>query len=168
VTEQFVLGVLGAPFGLRGFIKVHSFSGEFEHIARLQSVILRREGGERAWEIEETAKAHAALIVKFRGIDSPEAAKALTGAELVSGRDGGAPLGAGEYYVEDLKGSRVFTQAGEDLGVITDVIEGGGGDLVELRLPGGELRFIPFRAEFFGDVSPADRKAVLLKRWIIE
>jgi hypothetical protein len=37
-----------------------------------------------------------------------------------------------------------------------------------MRLPTGELRLIPFRKEFFGDVSPEARRVVLLERWILE
>jgi 16S rRNA processing protein RimM len=54
------------------------------------------------------------------------------------------------------------------LGVITDVLDTGGGSLVEIRLPSGELRLVPFRNEFFGDINPETRRAVLLNRWILE
>jgi 16S rRNA processing protein RimM len=163
-----VVGLLGAPFGLKGFIKVRSLSGEAEHITRLRSVLVRREGSERVYEVEESAGPASALRIKFKGVDSLEAAKALGGAELVADRENAAPLGADEFYVEDLRGLEVVDEAGESLGRVADVLEGGGGDLVELRLPGGGLRLIPFRKEFFGEISLERRRAVLLTRWIIE
>ena len=54
------------------------------------------------------------------------------------------------------------------MGEITGVLEGGGGFLVEVRLPSTELRLIPFRNEFFGEVDPENRRAVLLEEWILE
>jgi 16S rRNA processing protein RimM len=51
---------------------------------------------------------------------------------------------------------------------VTGVLEAGGGRLLELRLPGGELRLVPFRDEFFGEVDPEKGRAVLLCRWILE
>jgi 16S rRNA processing protein RimM len=162
------VGSLGAPFGLEGYIKVRSLSGENGHIARLKSVILRRGTEESPWEVEAAEEKGALLIIKFKGIDSPEAAKALKGAEIFTGRENAAPLGADEYYIDDLRDIAVVTREGEVLGRVTDVLEGGGGDLVELRLPSGELRLIPFRRDFFGDVNPETRRAVLLQRWIIE
>jgi 16S rRNA processing protein RimM len=168
LTGRFVTALVGLPFGLKGFVKVRPLSGESGHIRALSSVLLRRGGVERVYEVEEIAGADTALVVKFRGIDSPEAAKALGGAELVVDRVRAAPLKPGEFYVEDLRGLPVVLPGGERAGEITDVVEGGGGFLIELRLPSGALRLVPFRDEFFGDVNPGEYRAVLLERWILE
>jgi 16S rRNA processing protein RimM len=173
LTERFVAGILGAPFGLKGFIKLRSLSGEKGHLERLRTVIVRRENAETSYEVEEIAPAAASLLIKFKGVDTPEAAKALGGGELIIGRTQAAPLQKDEFYVEDLRGMTVVADpagslGGEPLGEILDIIEGGGGDLVELRLPSGERRFIPFRKEFFGDIAPESRRAVLLAPWILE
>jgi 16S rRNA processing protein RimM len=105
--------------------------------------------------------------MKFRGIDSPEAAKALKGMEILVDREDAAPLRQGEYYIEDLKGVEVC--AGDEvLGEISAILEGGGGSLAELRLRTGEIRLVPFRDEFFGDIDLVGRRAELLRRWILE
>jgi 16S rRNA processing protein RimM len=168
VTGQFVVGLVGVPFGLKGFVKVRPLSGETEHLRRLSSVLLRKGLSETAYEVEETAGSGAALMMKFRGVDTPEAAKTLTGAELVTDRAHAAPLKEGEFYIEDLRGIPVTLQTGEAVGEITGLPEGGGGFLAEIRLPSGELRLVPFRDEFFGDIDPENRRAVLLERWILE
>jgi 16S rRNA processing protein RimM len=168
MREQFTVAILGKPFGVKGFLKARSLSGEYGHIASLKSVTIRREDREQALEIEDVLRHSGALFLKFKGIDSPEAAKALIGAELIAGRDQAAPLNADEYYVEDLKGLQVTGSGGEILGEITDIIEGGGGELAEIRLVGGELRLAPFRKEFFGEISLEIRRAALLEGWILQ
>jgi 16S rRNA processing protein RimM len=171
VTETFVAGLVGAPFGLKGFVKVKSLSGEIEHLLRLGSVSLRQEGKEKLREIEAARPAPPGpfLLIKFRGLDSPEAAKALNGAEILVKRGEAAPLKPGEYYIEDLKGLSVYAApAGEILGTVVDVIEGGGGNLVEIELNRGERRLVPFRDEFFGKIDLPCRRAELLCRWILE
>jgi 16S rRNA processing protein RimM len=168
LTDRFVAALVGHPFGLKGFVKVRPLSGESGHIRVLPSVLLRLRGTERRYEVEETAGTDTAPLVKFRGIDSPEAAQALAGAEVVVDRLQAAPLRPGEFYVEDLRRLPVVFPGGEPAGEIADVIEGGGGFLIELRLPTGDLRLVPFRNEFFGDVDIEGRRVVLLERWILE
>jgi 16S rRNA processing protein RimM len=168
LTERFVAALVGAPFGVKGFVKAKPLSGEAEHLAGLETAVLRRADTEKTFYIEETRIMGNALAIKFRGIESPEAAKALSGAELLVDRDHAAPLGRDEFYVEDLRGLPVYSSGGERLGEIRDVLEGGNGQLIELRLPGGETRLAPFRSEFFGEVDPEKGRAVLLQEWILE
>jgi 16S rRNA processing protein RimM len=131
-------------------------------------MMLRQDGRERSFEVEGFDKKGESLLVKLKGIDSPEVAQTLKGAEIVTGRENAAPLGPEEYYIRDLQGMAVVSQDGEVLGWVTDVLEGGGGSLVEVRLLLGQLRLVPFRKEFFGEVSPEQGRAVLLHRWILE
>jgi 16S rRNA processing protein RimM len=109
--------------------------------------------------------------MKFQGMDTPEAVGALKGAKLMADRSQAVPLKEGEFYVEDLKGLAVIaadSPSDEALGHITDILEGGNGELAELRLLSGELRLVPFRNEFFGDISIEKGRVVLLERWILE
>jgi 16S rRNA processing protein RimM len=168
LTARFVVALLGAPFGLEGYIKVRSLSGENGHIIRLRQVMLRQDGKERFFEVEGFDEKGDILLIKLKGIDTPEAAKTLGGAEIVTGRENAAPLGPDEYYIGDLRGLDVAAEDGEVLGRVTDILEGGGGDLVEMRLPTGKLALVPFRKEFFGEVSPEKGRIVLLHRWILE
>ena len=218
MTQRFVLGILGGPFGLKGHLKFRPWSGENAHILRLKTVILmppNREhtpGGRpvsdgpagegeagRRYTVEEAAPSGPGVLLKFQGIDSPEAAKNLSGYRLVVDRADAARLGPGEYYVEDLRGLAVaaLREGGpaapddpglEILGRVTDIIEGGGGLLLEMRPGGGDATFwpvqdggkrggagkggeparlIPFRNEFFGEISMERGVIVLLHRWIL-
>jgi 16S rRNA processing protein RimM len=178
VTNRFVVGLVGAPFGLKGFVKVRPFSGEIDHLLKLTRVTLRQDGTEKTIDIEATIPILPKMAVKFAGINSPEAARPLGGAELITGREQASPLAPGEYYVEDLRGLAVTAAdarpggisggAGEILGYITGIVEGGGGDLVEIRLSIGGCRLVPFRKEFFAPINPETGRVILLDRWILE
>ena len=160
MTEKFVIGLAGAPFGVKGFIKIHSCSGEIDHLLKLQSVIISKDGKERVLQIEECtasagyASSPPAVLMRFAGIGTPEEAKTLSGAQLLADRGQAAPLRAGEFYVEDLKGLPVITEKSETIGCITDIIEGGGGELAEIKLNSGEKCLVPFRKEFFSEINP--------------
>jgi 16S rRNA processing protein RimM len=155
MTEKFFIGQVGAPFGVKGFVKIRSLSGEIDHLLDLQSVTVSKDGKEQILKIEETSS--TPLTMRFAGINSPEAAKTLNGAYLVGGRDQAAPLDEGEYYIEDLKGLPVTTGDGKILGFITDIIEGGGGE-----------RLIPFRKEFFPEINPEKSRIILQNLWILD
>ena len=169
MTERFKIALLGAPFGVKGFIKARSLSGEYGHLEKLKSVIVKmKDNTEKLWEIEDTLPVNQGLAMKFRGIDSPEAAKILTGAELIADRASAAPLRDNEFYIEDLQGLTVISDVGEELGLITNVVEGGGGNLAEIRLHSGETKLAPFRSEFFGQINLETGKAILLCPWVLE
>jgi len=159
---------VGPPFGLDGFVKVKPFSGESAHFSRLKSITLRQGEAEKTWDVAEVQARENVLLMRFAGIDNPEAAGRLGGAEIIVGREYAAPLNKGEYYIEDLKGLEVIDTEGKPLGHISDIVEGGGGQLVEVALLSGEKRFAPFRNEFFGEVTLSDGKIVLLEPWILE
>jgi 16S rRNA processing protein RimM len=173
-VARFVTALIGQAFGIEGFVRVRSLSGEIKHLYSLSTVVLRDKSGEKNYEIEAFRQNDKELLVRFKGVDTPEAAKKLSGAELLVSREEAAPLGEGEFYIEDLKGLNLVagdapsSLAAPPLGVITGIIEGGGGFLVEARLASGETKLIPFRKEFIGTISLEAKSAELLNSWILE
>jgi 16S rRNA processing protein RimM len=181
LTDRFVAGVLGAPFGLDGFVKFRSFSGETAHLERLASMTLCKNGAESVLSVEEIqsrkerGKSSGEGIVRFAGFDTPEKAKALGGSEIIVSRKDAAPLKKGEYYIEDLKGLALVADgktSEAEFGVITGVYEGGNGSLLEVQLGAnpddGETRLVPFRDEFVGEVSLKKGTVVLRAPWVLE
>jgi len=172
MSEKFVIGLIGAPFGVKGFVKVRSCSGEIDHLLKLKSVIVSIDGKERLLQIEESSASAAggssqpSVLMRFAGIDTPEAAKSLNGAQLLVSREQAAPLGEGEFYIEDLKGLPVMSENGETIGYITDIIEGGGGELAEIKLNNGEKHLVPFNSEFFSEITLD--KVMLRHLWILD
>jgi 16S rRNA processing protein RimM len=193
LTDRFVAGILGQPFGLEGFVRFRSLSGETAHLERLESMTLCKNGVEwvcRVVEIRPDVRPRkqgggrsSDGIILFDGYDGPEKAKTLSGSEIVVDRENAAPLDEGEYYIEDLKGLRlvadekaVGAEAGTVFGVVTGAFEGGGGLLLEVKMSGAEapnaagggIRLVPFRDEFVGEVSLEKGTIVLCAPWVLE
>ena len=165
LTNRFVAAILGAPFGLNGRVKIESLSGEECHLFELQKAILRKGDLEKEYTIEEMFS--SPLSLKLKGIDSPEAARELTGAELLVPRDHAAPLKKDEFYIEDLRGLEVIAE-GKTVGSVSALFEGGGGFLAEIVLANGDKKLVPFRDEFFGKIDLAAGTAELENTWILE
>jgi 16S rRNA processing protein RimM len=167
MVEKFIIGHVGAPFGIKGFVKIRSLSGELDHLLKLKSVIISKDGNEQVYQIEESSPAPPVVLMRFSGINTPEAVKTLTGGQLIAGREQASTLNEGEYYIEDLKGFPVvFGQ--QPVGHIKDIIEGGGGNLVEIRLCNGDIKLVPFMDEFFYEIIPGKDILILKNLWILE
>lgn len=167
--EFLVTGIIRSAHGIDGFVKVESASGEFEHFLGLTDLIVRKKNSfEKTFEIENVEIAHNFVLLKLKGIDNPEKAKELSGAELLIPKDKACPLKKGEFYINDLcQCSLVYD--GMPLGTIVDVLEGGAGDLLEVSLTeSNQKRLVPFRNEFIGKVDIGAKTVELMHRWILE
>ena len=79
MKQVLATGVIRSPHGVKGYVKVHPFSDDFEHFFRLKEVTLQR-GDKTRTEVIESVQAHSGeLLVKFRGIDSPAGAEEFGG-----------------------------------------------------------------------------------------
>jgi 16S rRNA processing protein RimM len=176
--ELLVTGIIRSSHGVNGFVKVESTSGEIDHLLDLKGIDLRSggiSGTIKRFEIERVEGSASCLLMKFKGIDTPEQAKTLAGLELVVPRDKACPLEEGEYYVNDLC-QCVLMYKGTLVGTITGVMEGGAGDLLEVTLSeSGELgntklitRLLPLRKEFVGKIDIKAKTVELMHRWILE
>lgn len=165
--DALALGRLAAPWGLKGELKLISFSGETDHILKLKKVELRNAQSHREVEIENARPYMDSVLLKIKGFDSPEEAASLTGWELWAKRSQAAPLLNDEHYIADLVDCQLLV-SGKALGTLVSVCDGGNGELLEFRLETGRDVLIPFRKEFIGRVNTLKKEIELLAPWILE
>ena len=174
------IGRLGSPRGLHGDLKVHSYSGEHEHFLSLSEVDLESpaegtsSGGREVSElrrirakvlrVEENA---SGLSMAFKGFETPESARTLTGLDIVVPRELAAPLRENEWYVADLVGLDLVCD-GKVLARVASILEGGPDPWLEAQMPDGRRALVPFRKEFVGDVNLAAKQIELLASWLLE
>ena len=173
--DWLITGRVRGTFGLEGFIKIESCSGEYEHFLSLKEITLRfpakeaeEQRSEISYRVEECVVRSTDALLKLRGVDSPEAAKKLHGADMMVPRDMACPLERGEFYINDLCNSDLVYK-GNSVGTIADVVEGGGGFLLEVsEAATGRTVYIPFRSEFIGKIDIPAKQVELMHRWILE
>lgn len=172
--DWLITGRIRGAFGLTGCIKIESCSGEYEHFFDLEEIRLKfpRQQAEASadtlYRIEKCEVRSSDMLLKLKGIDSPEAAKKLCGADILVPRDRACPLDEGEFYITDLCNA-VLVYEGTIAGTITDVVEGGGCSLLEVsEAATGNLCYIPFRSEFVGNIDIKKKQVELMHRWILE
>lgn len=162
---------LGAPRGLHGFLRLHSYSGEYDHIKTLKDIILASESkpdsGRKA-TIRAFETGDWGVSAAFEGYDSPERARELTGMNILVPRSRASPLKDNEWYISDLVGMQLVL-GDSAVGTIEGVLEGGPDPLLEVRLSdSGKTVLVPFRNEFIGTVDSTKKYMKLLAGWLLE
>ena len=167
--ETVAIGTVRTAWGLKGWLKIKSFSGEWAHFFDLKSVILkaRNRDWKREYQVEGFRMQHEGGLIKLTGVDSPEAGKILAGYEIQVPRDSGAPLIDNEWYLSDLVGLSLVDVSGTTLGEIISIIESSD-DLLEIRKPDGNSFLVPFRSLFVGEPDIENGTLVLTAIWLME
>ena len=107
------------------------------------------------------------LVLHFKGYESPESVRSLTGMDIVVPAAKAAPLKPGEFYVRDLVGMKLLS-GGVSVAIIDGVFDGAADPCLEIALPAGRKVLVPFRKEFIGEIDLETRTAELIAPWILE
>jgi 16S rRNA processing protein RimM len=113
---------------------------------------------EREAEIDFFRRQHGHCIVKFRGINAISEAEKYVGAEIKIPAGDLPRLEEGSYYTFQLKGCQVFAADGDYIGIITDVLDSGGAEILKVDR-GDEETLIPFAESYLKSID-LDRRRV--------
>jgi len=144
MTEErrILLGrVLGA-FGVRGELKIHSFTDPEGSLLRYQPWTLRHAGVERQIDGAKGRVTNKGLNATLPGIDDRDAAQALAGAEIWVPRSRLPAPKPGEYYWVDLEGLEVVNAEGIVLGRVSHLFDTAANQVMVVA--GERERLIPF------------------------
>lgn len=137
-----VLGRIAAAFGVKGWVKVLSYTEPRESILDYEHWLLGRGNAWQTAELEE-GKAHGkSVIAKLARVGDRGAAVELIGFDVAVRRDQLPATGRGEYYWTDLEGLQVVHRDGSALGKVAYVIATGANDV--LVVDGDRECLIPF------------------------
>jgi 16S rRNA processing protein RimM len=140
---RILLGRLHGAFGVRGELKIESFTEPLAAILRYQPWTLRdAHGRERAIEGARGRETAKGLVVSLPDVEDRDAAEALRGGEVWVARSALPAPKPGEYYWADLEGLRVVNTAGVGFGTVSHLFSTGANDVLVVR--GERERMIPF------------------------
>lgn len=145
MSEQELLhvGKISGVFGIKGWVKVFSFTGYREDILQYSPWQLKKNGVTKHMEIVTGQLQNQLVVAQLKGIDDRNAAEALIGWEIFIEKSQLPPVKENEYYWSDLIGLQVENTEGVVLGVIDNLLETGANDVIVVQ---GEERqhAIPF------------------------
>ncbi len=146
--EKILMGKIVNVVGLKGEVKVYSYTDRNERFEELDSIWLENE----EYGIEKVRYQNKVVILKLEGINDRNQAEKQRNKKVYILEDDLQELPEDTYYVRDLIGMEVMTET-EKLGVITDVIQNSAQDLYEVKTESGKKVYIPVVKQFVLDVD---------------
>jgi 16S rRNA processing protein RimM len=133
-----LLGEVLRPHGIRGELRMKIMTDHPERIPELEQVYLGKDPASpnaTGYGVERMRIDRQYGLLKLEGIDDRNQADLLRGLFVMVDLEHAVPLEEGEVYLYQLIGLNVSTEAGEALGVLTDVLETGANDVYVVDSP---------------------------------
>jgi 16S rRNA processing protein RimM len=140
--KRVCVGVVTGAHGVRGAVRLKSFTAEPEDVAGYGP--LEDERGERRFALRVLGNAKGVLIAAISGVDDRDRAEALRGLRLYLPRSALPPTEKDEYYHADLIGLDAALRDGTPIGSVRAVHDFGAGDTLEIERAEGQPVMVPF------------------------
>ena len=137
------LGRIGAPFGVKGWMHVDSYTDPLEGLLEYPEWILRVGSGSRATrKLVEGHPQGDRLVARLEGVEDRDAASALTGAVIEVERATLPPPGKRQHYRADLVGLAVRNLEGVELGNVAQFVDAPTGPVMIVKDAAGKEHWV--------------------------
>ena len=158
LTDRVLVGRIRRPHGVRGELLVDVVSEVPGRVSPGRELWLETPDGlGRSVTVAANRSHSRGTLVMFEGLDDRDAVEPLRGAVLETERGAVGPAPAGSYYYFELAGCVCRDTGHGELGEVTDVIEDGGGLLLEV-VAGDRRLLVPFVEEYIATVDVGARR----------
>ena len=145
------LGVIVGARGIKGDVKVKSFTGHPADVASYGP--LETDDGQRL-TLKVTGEAKGSVVVRISGVTDRTKAEALKGQQLYVERSQLPESDdEDEYYHADLIGLSVVDETDTECGTVIALYDFGAGDVIDIRRPAGHTLMLPFTADAVPEID---------------
>ncbi len=141
-TQPVVLGRISGLFGVRGWVKVYSYTEPREAVLNYGRWLLSGKDGWHEATVAEGQRHGKTIIARIDGYVDRDQATTLIGTDIAVPRDELPETDKGEFYWSDLEGLTVVHRDGTELGKVAHLLETGANDVMVVR--GETERLVPF------------------------
>lgn len=153
--KEVALGYISAVHGVKGWVKVHSWTRPMEAILDYRPWLLGED--RKPVKIVDGRKQGKGLAVQLPDIDDREQARLLVGLEIHVSREQMPATAPDEFYWSDLVGLDVYTMSGVHMGRVEELMETGANDVLVIK--GRREHLVPFiHGQFVKNVSLEDAR----------
>lgn len=159
-TDLVIIGRVGAVHGVKGAVKVHSFTEPKEQILDYHPWLIHHNHQWQALKVLSTHWHGQFLLVQFENFSDRDEVRLLTNADIAVSRSQLAPLAENEYYWRDLIGLTVYTPDGTLLGVVDSLLETGANDVLVVKNDKKE-HLIPYLlGQFIQEINLEEKRII--------
>ena len=121
MEDFFKIGIITSSHGVRGEMKVYPTTDDSRRFKRLKEVFVEGKSGLEQYEVESARVTTDKVLLKLKGIDTPEEAVKLRQRGIFVDREHAVRLSKDEYFIADLIDIKIIDENDNELGVLTDV-----------------------------------------------
>jgi 16S rRNA processing protein RimM len=165
--DLIIVGEVTRAHGVQGAVRVVPVTDFPERLLVLHEAVLVRRGAARPMRVEAAQRDGAGVLMKFAGIDTPDAAEEWKGATVQIPASQAVPIPPGQFYVFEVVGLEVCTPEGTRVGEVVDVIRTGSNDVYVIRPPDGPEILLPAVDSYVHKIDvAAGRLIARLPEWM--
>ena len=158
MQEFLEIGQIVNTFGIKGMVKVKPFTDDITRFDNLKKVYVESNKTKKQYEVEEVKYHKQMVLMKLKGINTPEEADLLRGSYLIINREDEEPLEEGTYYIVDLLGSEVYTDEDVLLGKLEDIYNTGSNDIYVVKDELGKQVLLPAISDVIKNIDIKNKK----------
>lgn len=140
--EMVTLGKVSGVFGVKGWVKVFSYTDDRDGILAYKPWFLKVGAVWKEVKVTASQSQSKGIITLLEGVADRDQAQMLVGCEIAVPREQLRQLGESEYYWTDLIGLEVITSTGVVLGEVDHLFETGSNDVMVVK--GSRERLLPW------------------------
>lgn len=161
--ELRTIGVIVAPHGLQGSVRVDPLSDFPERYLRLKNCLLRRKDSSiEKLAISRVQLATRQILVTFEKVCTREDAEILRGCEICVPDEESWTLPEDTYYISDIVGYKAIAEDGQTIGHLAEVIRGAQ-DIFRIQYQDGEI-LVPFVEAWVGEIN-TEAGTIVVRNW---
>lgn len=150
-SAETIMGKVTSVYGVKGWVKVFSYTQPKENLLKYKIWSLRKQGREQVVKVLSSKVHGNGLVAQIEGYNDRDQAKLLADSLISITVDQLPELEGDDFYWHQLEGLQVSTVAGQLLGKVHHMMETGSNDVLVVRKCSGSLdgkeRLIPYLPE---------------------
>lgn len=156
--ERLMVGIIGAPHGVNGAMRLRIITDFPERLASLTHVYLGDEPQRR--RLRSLRGASPSAVFQVTGVTSRDEAGLYRGMPVYIDIRDAKPLDEGEYYWHQLIDMTVVTPEGETLGTLTSILQTGANDVYVVTRPDGSDLLLPALHDVILEIDAPNKRMI--------